>query len=128
MLVGALNMDEYAYGFSTENTHYGPTRNPHNPGARRRRLLRRFGGRGGGGAGAAHAGLGHQRLDPRAGLVLRRLGPEADLRAPDQGGFVPFANSLDHLGPFAASVDLLAAAYDVMQGRAGCRREGGSKD
>src|SRR5688572_5809041 len=30
VLVGALNMDEYAYGFSTENTHYGPTRNPHN--------------------------------------------------------------------------------------------------
>src|SRR5437763_16790733 len=31
VLVGALNMDEYAYGFSTENTHYGPTRNPHDP-------------------------------------------------------------------------------------------------
>jgi 1-carboxybiuret hydrolase len=29
VLVGALNMDEYAYGFTTENTHYGPTRNPH---------------------------------------------------------------------------------------------------
>ena len=32
VLVGALNMDEYAYGFTTENTHYGPTRNPHDPG------------------------------------------------------------------------------------------------
>src|SRR5207245_692607 len=31
VLVGALNMDEYAYGFSTENTHYGPTRNPRDP-------------------------------------------------------------------------------------------------
>ncbi len=31
VLVGALNMDEYAYGFTTENTHYGPTRNPHDP-------------------------------------------------------------------------------------------------
>ena len=31
VLVGALNMDEYAYGFTTENTHYGPTRNPRDP-------------------------------------------------------------------------------------------------
>ena len=29
VLVGALNMDEFAYGFTTENTHYGPTHNPH---------------------------------------------------------------------------------------------------
>ena len=32
VLVGALNMDEYAYGFTTENTHYGPTHNPHRHG------------------------------------------------------------------------------------------------
>src|SRR4028119_438044 len=31
VLVGALNMDEYAYGFVTENSHYGSTRNPHDP-------------------------------------------------------------------------------------------------
>src|SRR5678816_3886170 len=31
VLVGALNMDEYAFGFTTENAHYGPTRNPHAP-------------------------------------------------------------------------------------------------
>ena len=31
VLVGALNMDEHAYGFTTENTHYGPCRNPHDP-------------------------------------------------------------------------------------------------
>ena len=29
VLVGSLNMDEYAYGFTTENTHYGPCHNPH---------------------------------------------------------------------------------------------------
>ena len=46
ILVGALNMDEYAYGFSTENTHYGATRNPHAIHASRRRLLGRIGGGG----------------------------------------------------------------------------------
>ena len=45
VLVGALNMDEYAYGFTTENTHDGPTRNPHDLDAHRRRLVGRLGAR-----------------------------------------------------------------------------------
>jgi 1-carboxybiuret hydrolase len=49
VLVGALNMDEYAYGFTTENTHYGPTRNPHDLDAHR-------GGSSGGSAAAVAAG------------------------------------------------------------------------
>src|SRR6202030_1662522 len=48
--VGALNMDEYAYGFTTENTHYGSTHNPHDPG-------RIAGGSSGGSAAAVAAGL-----------------------------------------------------------------------
>ena len=47
--VGALNMDEYAYGFTTENTHYGPTRNPHD-------LTRLSGGSSGGSAAAVTVG------------------------------------------------------------------------
>ena len=80
VLVGALNMDEYAYGFTTENTHYGATRNPHDLARIERRLLGRLGRGGGGRAGAADAGLRHQRLDPRAGLAVRHLRPEAHLR------------------------------------------------
>ena len=52
ILIGALNMDEFAYGFSTENAHYGTTRNPHN-------LERLTGGSSGGSAASVAAGLVH---------------------------------------------------------------------
>ena len=115
VLVGALNMDEYAYGFSTENTHYGPTRNPHNPG-------HVAGGSSGGSAAAVAAGMvpltlgsdtnGSIRV-PASFCGIWGLKPTFG-RLTREGSF-PFVNSLDHLGPFAASVDLLAASYDVMQ-------------
>ena len=96
-------MDEYAYGFTTENTHYGPTRNPHD-------LTRMPGGSSGGsgaavaaGPGAADAGLGHQRLDPRAGVAVRRVRASSRPSAGcSRRGSYPFVHSLDHLGPFAA--------------------------
>src|SRR6185312_2936091 len=50
VLLGTLNMDEYAYGFTAENTHYGPTRNPHDP-------SRVPGGSSGGSAAAVASGL-----------------------------------------------------------------------
>ena len=82
VLVGALNMGEYAYDFTGENVHDGPSRNPHDTDAHDRRLLGRLRRRGGRRAGAARARLRHQRLDPRAVLVLRPVRPEADLRPP----------------------------------------------
>jgi AtzE family amidohydrolase len=116
ILVGALNMDEYAYGFTTENTHYGPTRNPHD--------LSRMAGGSSGGSGAAVA----------AGLVPIALGTDTNgsIRVPaslcgvfglrptfgrlSRGGSFPFVFSLDTIGPLAASVRELALAYDAMQG------------
>ena len=116
VLMGGLNMDEYAYGFTTENSHVGPTRNPHD--------LARVAGGSSGGSGAAVA----------AGMVPLTLGSDTNgsIRVPSslcgvwgmkptfgrlsRRGTFPFVNSLDHLGPIAQDVDLLSAAYDAMQG------------
>jgi amidase/aspartyl-tRNA(Asn)/glutamyl-tRNA(Gln) amidotransferase subunit A len=116
ILVGALNMDEYAYGFTTENTHYGATRNPHD--------TQRMAGGSSGGSGAAVA----------AGLVPIALGTDTNgsIRVPaslcgtfglrptfgrlSRGGSFPFVFSLDVIGPLARSVRELALAYDAMQG------------
>jgi len=116
VLVGMLNMDEYAYGFTTENAHYGPTRNPH--------AADRIAGGSSGGCGAAVG----------AGLVPIALGSDTNgsIRVPSalcgvyglkptfgrisRGGTFPFVYSLDHIGPFAASAGDLALAYDAMQG------------
>ncbi len=80
VLLGGLNMGEYAYDFTGRNAHDGASRNPHDP-------ARMTGGSSGGSGGAPrrrpghdHARLRHQWLDPRARLALRPFRPEADLR------------------------------------------------
>ncbi|MCY7316428.1 MAG: AtzE family amidohydrolase [Rubrivivax sp.] len=114
--VGALNMDEYAYGFTTENTHFGATRNPHD-------TTRISGGSSGGSAAAVAAGQVPLALGSDTNGSIRvpaslcgvfGLKPTYG-RLPRTGSF-PFVASLDHLGPFARSVAELAAAYDAMQG------------
>jgi amidase/aspartyl-tRNA(Asn)/glutamyl-tRNA(Gln) amidotransferase subunit A len=116
VLVGALNMDEYAYGFSTENTHYGATHNPHD-------LSRISGGSSGGSAAAVAAGQVAITLGSDTNGSIRvpaslcgvfGLKPTFG-RLPRTGSY-PFVASLDHLGPFARSVADLALAYDLMQG------------
>jgi len=116
VLVGALNMGEYAYDFTGENVHDGPSRNPHD--------VTRMSGGSSGGSGSAVGG----------GLVPLALGSDTNgsIRVPSSfcGIFglkptygrlsrarsFPFVASFDHLGPFARSVGDLALAYDVMQG------------
>src|SRR5471032_3420370 len=116
VLVGALNMGEYAYDFTGENVHDGASRNPHD--------VTRMTGGSSGGSGAAVGG----------GLVPLALGSDTNgsLRVPSSfcGIFglkptygrlsrarsFPFVSSLDHLGPFARNVHDLALAYDAMQG------------
>jgi 1-carboxybiuret hydrolase len=115
VLVGALNMDEYAYGFTTENTHYGPTRNPRN-------LAHVAGGSSGGSAAAVAAGMVPLALGSDTNGSIRVpasfcgiWGLKPTFGRLTREGTFPFVNSLDHLGPFADSLDVLAAAYDVMQ-------------
>ena len=116
VLVGALNMGEYAYDFTGENIHDGPSRNPHDP--------TRMSGGSSGGSGSSVGG----------GLVPLALGSDTNgsIRVPSSfcGIFglkptygrlsrarsFPFVASFDHLGPFARSVGDLALAYDAMQG------------
>jgi aspartyl-tRNA(Asn)/glutamyl-tRNA(Gln) amidotransferase subunit A len=116
ILVGALNMDEYAYGFTGENIHGGNSRNPHD--------LNRMTGGSSGGPGAAVAGgevalsLGSDTNGsirvPASLCGLFGLKPTYG-RLPRNRSF-PFADSFDHLGPFARSARDLALAYDAMQG------------
>lgn len=116
LLTGALNMDALAYGFTTENTHYGATHNPHDP-------MRTAGGSSGGSGAAVAAGLvpialgsdtnGSIRV-PASLCGIFGLKPTYG-RLPRTGSF-PFVHSLDHLGPLAACVEDLALAYDVLQG------------
>jgi len=116
VLVGALNMGEYAYDFTGENIHDGPSRNPHD--------IAHMTGGSSGGSGAAVAG----------GLVPLALGSDTNgsIRVPSSlcGIFglkptygrlsrarsFPFVTSLDHVGPFARTARDLALGYDAMQG------------
>ncbi|QKD80922.1 AtzE family amidohydrolase [Thermoleptolyngbya sichuanensis A183] len=116
VLLGGLNMDEYAYGFVTENSHYGATHNPHD--------LSRVAGGSSGGSAAAVAG----------GLVPLALGSDTNgsIRVPaafcgifglkptygrvSRAGSALFCASLDHIGPFARSVRDIALSFDLMHG------------
>src|SRR5262245_55627361 len=116
ILVGGLNMGEYAYDFTGENAHYGPSRNP--------RDTTRMTGGSSGGSGAAVA----------SGEVPLSLGSDTNgsIRVPSslcglfglkptygrlsRAGTYPFVDALDHVGPLARSVEDLALAFDAMQG------------
>jgi aspartyl-tRNA(Asn)/glutamyl-tRNA(Gln) amidotransferase subunit A len=116
VLVGTLNMGEFAYDFTGENAHDGPCRNPHDP--------TRMSGGSSSGCGAATA----------AGLAPVSLGSDTNgsLRVPaalcgvfslkptygrlGRGGTFAFVDSLDHLGPLARTAGDIALAYDTLQG------------
>ncbi|MXP50627.1 AtzE family amidohydrolase [Pantoea sp. Eser] len=115
-LSGMLNMDAYAYGFTTENSHYGATHNP-------RDLSRVAGGSSGGSAAAVAAGLVHFSLGTDTNGSIRvpaslcgTFGLKPTFGRLSRSGSHPFVASLDHIGPFARRVDDLALVYEQLQG------------
>lgn len=116
ILLGAQHMDEYAYGFTTENAHYGPARNPHDP-------ERMTGGSSGGGAAAVAAGMVPLSLGSDTNGSIRVpaafcgiYGLKPTFGRLSRAGTLGFAHSLDHMGVFARSAVDLACAYDALQG------------
>ena len=116
VLVGALNMGEYAYDFTGENVHDGPSRNPHDP-------TRMTGGSSGGSGGAVAGGLVPLALGSDTNGSIRVpssfcgiFGLKPTYGRLSRARTFPFVASFDHLGPFARSTRDLALAYDAMQG------------
>jgi aspartyl-tRNA(Asn)/glutamyl-tRNA(Gln) amidotransferase subunit A len=114
VLVGATNMDEFAYGFVTENAHDGPTHNPHD-------LTRIVGGSSGGSGAAVAADLVPLALASDTNGSIRVPAALCGIFGirPTYGtlscrGAYPFANSLDTVGPFARTATDLRAAFDAL--------------
>jgi len=116
VLVGALNMGEYAYDFTGENVHYGPSRNPHD-------VARMTGGSSGGSGGAVAGGLVPLALGSDTNGSIRVpaslcgiFGLKPTYGRLSRARTFPFVASLDHVGPLARNTRDLALAYDAMQG------------
>ena len=116
VLVGALNMGEYAYDFTGENVHYGASRNPHD-------TTRMTGGSSGGSGGAVGGALVPLALGSDTNGSIRVpaslcgvFGLKPTYGRLSRAHTFPFVASLDHVGPLARNARDLALAYDAMQG------------